>query len=65
VLRLAQAATIGVTVNERMLMHPHKTTSMVLGVGIDLPPAKWSRCDECPKRAQCRAVARRADAVTQ
>lgn len=56
VLRLAQAATIGVVVNERLLMHPHKSTSMVLGVGIALPPAQWSRCDECPKRAKCRAL---------
>ncbi|MBK6866120.1 MAG: hypothetical protein IPG91_22715 [Ideonella sp.] len=58
VLRLAQAETIGVTVGAGLLMHPHKSTSMVLGVGIGLPPAQWSRCDECPRRATCRAVAR-------
>jgi acyl transferase domain-containing protein len=58
VLRLAGAAQIGVRLGERLLMHPHKSTSMILGVGIDLPPASWSRCDDCPKRTNCRAVAR-------
>lgn len=58
VLRLAGAEALGVTVNEGLLMRPHKSTSMVLGVGIDLPPAEWSRCDECPKRSTCRVVAR-------
>lgn len=58
VLRLAGAEAIGVRVNEHMLMHPHKSTSMVLGVGVDLPLAEWSRCDECRKRSTCRAIAR-------
>lgn len=58
VLRLAGAEALGVTVNEGLLMRPHKSTTMVLGVGIDLPPAEWSRCDECPKRSTCRVVAR-------
>lgn len=58
VLRLAGADAPGVTVDDRLLMHPRKSTSMVLGVGIDLPPANWSRCDDCPKRATCRAIAR-------
>lgn len=62
VLRLAGADAIGVTVSERLLMTPRKSTSMVLGVGIDLPPAQWSRCDACPKRADCRLVARAAAA---
>lgn len=56
VLRLAQAELIGVRVNQRHLMHPLKSTSMVLGIGIDLPPAHWSRCDDCARRAQCRVV---------
>lgn len=64
VLRLAGADAIGVTVSERLLMTPRKSTSMVLGVGVDLPPAQWSRCDECPKRADCRLVARAAAAQT-
>lgn len=57
VLRLAGAEALGVTVNEGLLMRPHKSTSMVLGVGIDLPPAEWSRCDECPERSTCLVVA--------
>ncbi len=61
VLRLAKAELIGVSVvNAGHLMHPLKSTSMVLGVGIDLPPANWSRCDECPRRNQCKLVARTA-----
>ncbi|MBE2244972.1 MAG: hypothetical protein IAE86_19620 [Burkholderiaceae bacterium] len=58
VLRLVGAEALGVRVNERMLMQPHKSTSMVLGVGMDLPPTEWSRCDECRNRATCRAAAR-------
>lgn len=58
VLRLAGAEALGVTVNDGLLMRPHKSTSMVLGVGIDLPPAEWSRCDECPRRSTCRVVTR-------
>ena len=27
---------------------------MVLGIGIDLPPARWSRCDDCPSASKCR-----------
>ena len=61
VLRLAQASEIGVTLTSGQVMRPVKTTSMVLGVGIDLPPARWSRCDHCPSRPNCR-VARQADA---
>lgn len=58
VLRLADAAAIGVVANEQLLMQPHKSTSMVHGVGVDLPPAAWSRCDDCSHRPKCRAVAR-------
>lgn len=58
VLRLADAAAIGVVANAQLLMQPHKSTSMVHGVGVDLPPAAWSRCDDCSHRPKCRAVAR-------
>lgn len=63
VLRLARAETIGVSLTASSLMFPVKTTSMVLGVGIDLPPANWSRCDECTKRDKCRAIARTSNPV--
>ena len=46
-------------------MYSLKSASMVLGVGIDLPPALWSRCDDCPQRDQCKAVARAAAALPQ
>jgi hypothetical protein len=53
VLRLAQAQRIGVELTQGMLMRPHKSTSMVLGVGIDLPVTAWSRCDDCPSNTKC------------
>jgi hypothetical protein len=43
-------------------MHPLKSTSMVLGVGLELPPARWSRCDPCPNRPRCKIAARVAAA---
>ncbi len=58
VLRLAQAETIGVALKSGHLMHPFKSTSMVLGIGIDLPAVQWSRCDTCPTRGKCAVVAR-------
>ena len=54
VLRLAGADTIGVSVTHGQLLHPLKSMSMVLGIGIDLPPARWSRCDDCPSASKCR-----------
>jgi hypothetical protein len=62
VLRLAQAATIGICLSAGGLMDPVKSCSMVLGIGIDLPAVEWSRCDHCPRREKCR-VAERAGAV--
>lgn len=53
VLRLAQAETIGISVNPEHLMHPLKSLTMVLGVGVDLPTVNWSRCDSCPTRDKC------------
>lgn len=54
VLRLAGAGTIGVNLNDALLMRPHKSTSMVMGVGLDLPAVAWSRCQHCRSRAKCR-----------
>ncbi|MCC7461559.1 MAG: hypothetical protein IT480_03750 [Gammaproteobacteria bacterium] len=53
VLRLAGAADIGVTLAPTLLMNPEKSTSAVLGVGLDLPPTDWSRCDACRSRERC------------
>jgi len=58
VLRLAGADTIGVRVTQGQLLHPLKSMSMVLGIGIDLPPTRWSRCDDCPSASKCRMSGR-------
>ncbi|MDP2824206.1 MAG: hypothetical protein Q8O52_16200 [Sulfuritalea sp.] len=63
VLRLAQAETIGISLGGGGLMHPIKSCSMVLGMGIDLPAVQWSRCDQCPTRDKCRVVERAAAVV--
>ncbi len=57
VLGLAGAASIGVGVNGGGVMSPMKSVSMVLGVGVGLPRANWSRCDQCPTRPKCRMAA--------
>jgi hypothetical protein len=58
VQRLAGAGEIGVSVTPGQVLHPLKSMSMVLGIGIDLPPARWSRCDDCPSAPKCRMSAR-------
>lgn len=60
VLRLAEADSIGVSVSRGQLLQPLKSMSMVLGIGIGLPPALWSRCDACPSLAKCRMSGRAA-----
>jgi hypothetical protein len=57
VLRLAEAGSIGVYVTRGHALHPLKSVSMVLGVGIDLPAAHWSRCDDCRSRSSCKLAA--------
>jgi hypothetical protein len=57
VLRLAGAASIGVGLSSGHMLNPVKSVSMMLGAGLDLPPARWSRCDECGSRATCKIVA--------
>jgi hypothetical protein len=63
VLELAGARAIGVSLSSGAVMHPLKSTSMVLGIGVDLPPVRWSRCDPCPSRPRCR-LAQTADALS-
>jgi hypothetical protein len=60
VLRLAEADSIGVSVSRGQLLQPLKSMSMVLGIGIGLPPALWSRCDACPSLTKCRMSGRAA-----
>jgi hypothetical protein len=58
VLRLAQAEAIGVKVLYGHTLHPLKSFSVVMGAGIHLPRANWSRCDSCPTRAKCKLAHR-------
>jgi hypothetical protein len=61
VLALAGASTLRVTLSSGCVMRPLKSTSMVLGVGLALPKARWSRCDHCPRRARCRVAEHSGD----
>jgi len=56
VLRLAEAENVGVSLTRGAMMHPVKSASMVLGVGLALPKTEWSRCDHCPSRERCAVV---------
>ena len=58
VLRLAQAESIGVTARYGHTLYPLKSSSVVMGAGLDLPPATWSRCDRCPSQAKCKLAQR-------
>jgi hypothetical protein len=60
VLALAGATDIGVTLTPGLAMMPAKSTALVQGVGIALPAARWSRCDDCRSRARCRLAAQAA-----
>lgn len=53
VLALAGADRIGLTLTHTMMMNPTKSTSIVQGVGHELPPQSWSRCDTCRSRDRC------------
>jgi hypothetical protein len=57
VLKLAGADQIGVTVTRTQMMNPTKSSTIVQGVGHDLPKVTWSRCDDCRSRERC-AIAR-------
>ncbi|MGP0057754.1 MAG: hypothetical protein ACLPID_00495 [Beijerinckiaceae bacterium] len=60
VLRLAGASQIGVSLTGTLALDPLKSASVVFGVGRDLPPAQWSRCDDCRSRVKCRHYARQS-----
>lgn len=60
VLDLAGAAQIGVGLTRTLMMNPAKSTSIVQGVGVELPAQNWSRCDSCPSRRRCSLVAEAA-----
>ena len=54
VLALCGGERIGIRVYGPGLLEPLKSTTMVLGVGRELPEADWSRCDGCRSRDRCR-----------
>ncbi|MDK9696046.1 MAG: hypothetical protein OEL76_06635 [Siculibacillus sp.] len=56
VVRLSGAATAGLGVTASSALHPAKSTTVVYGVGRDLPAVGWSRCDDCRSRPTCRVV---------
>jgi hypothetical protein len=39
--RLTGADQIGVSVKQGQVLHPLKSMSMMLGIGVDLPPVRW------------------------
>jgi len=64
VLRLAGTEHIGISVHGGGLLRPMKSLTTVLGIGRDLPVARWSRCDSCRFKDKCK-VALRAEAIDQ
>lgn len=56
VLALAGASAIDVRLTSTQMMSPPKSTSIVQGVGQDLPHQTWSRCDECHSRERCALI---------
>lgn len=54
VLRLAKADRVGIATHDGSLLTPMKSLSTVLGVGQNLPEARWSRCDSCRFRDRCK-----------
>jgi hypothetical protein len=56
VLELAGAAAIDVRLTSTLMLNPIKSTSIVQGVGVDLPRQTWSRCDACSRRDRCALV---------
>jgi hypothetical protein len=64
VLRLAGAGEICVSVSQSQLLYPLKSVSMIMGIGVDLPPVSWSRCDACPSASKCRIAGRAMSAVS-
>lgn len=51
---LVDAAAIGVSVNENLVMNPRKTTSGVIGLGPGMTPAEGPPCAYCGLNETCR-----------
>jgi hypothetical protein len=64
VLRLADAAKIGVGLHGDHLITPLKSGTAVYAVGRDIPAVSWSRCDTCPSKTKCNFGRRPAGSVS-
>ncbi|MCP5144214.1 MAG: hypothetical protein H6978_05270 [Gammaproteobacteria bacterium] len=53
VVKLSWAHAIGVKLNHGEQLVPLKSTTMIMGVGHDLPRSVFSRCELCPSRFKC------------
>jgi hypothetical protein len=51
--RLFGVTRIGLDCTPGLNLSPHKSVSVVYGVGFDLPATSWSRCDDCRWRETC------------
>ena len=60
VLKLAEADRVGIVAHGGGLLTPMKSLSAVLGVGRNLPEARWSRCDSCRFKDKCKVATRAA-----
>jgi len=58
VLRLARTTRIGIALHGDSLLTPMKSLSVVLGIGRNLPTARWSRCDSCRFKDKCKVALR-------
>ncbi|TAK49469.1 MAG: hypothetical protein EPO23_03800 [Xanthobacteraceae bacterium] len=65
VVQLADGAAIGVGVSAGLALTPLKSMATVMGAGVDLPPAAWSRCDECPSSQKCKLARPQAATALQ
>ena len=54
--------TLEILLHNGHLLNPLKSGSVIYGIGENLPPATWSRCDMCPSRSKCPKTERRQEA---
>lgn len=54
-LRVSGAERVNVACAQAFNLSPHKSASVVYGVGRNLPATNWSRCDDCCWRKSRRA----------
>lgn len=60
VMKLMAPIDVGVQLHNGAMLNPIKSTSVIYGVGRNLPAVQWSRCDLCPSRDKCSRVEKEA-----